>query len=70
MNNLVYFWDYSGWAYNCDSFLGYCGITFYFLRTVLIGAVSGWVYNCNSFLGCWVNYLVYFWLVSNSFLGY
>ena len=23
VNNLVYFWDYSGWAYNCDSFLGY-----------------------------------------------
>ena len=26
-NNLVYFWDYSGWVYDCDSFLGYWGIT-------------------------------------------
>ena len=23
MNNLVYFRGNSGWAYNCDSFLGY-----------------------------------------------
>ena len=29
MNNLVYFWDYFGWAYNCDSFLGYWGITYF-----------------------------------------
>ena len=42
MNYLVYFWDYSGWAYNYDSFLGYWGITIIislFLRTVLIGVV-------------------------------
>ena len=39
MNNLVYFLGlfwlgfifvvFSGWAYNCDSFLGYWGITFF-----------------------------------------
>ena len=23
VNNLNYFWDYSGWACDCNSFLGY-----------------------------------------------
>ena len=27
VNNLVDFWGNSGWAYDCDSFLGYWGIT-------------------------------------------
>ena len=43
MNNLVYFWDCSRWAYNCDIFFGYWGITLYitsiFLRTILAGSM-------------------------------
>ena len=37
MNNLVYFRGNSGWAYDCDSFLGYWGITYFFLRNILVG---------------------------------
>ena len=39
MNNLVYFWGNSGWAYNCDSFLGYWEITSLFLRIILVGSM-------------------------------
>ena len=29
MNKLVYFWDFSGLACDCDSFLGHLGNTFF-----------------------------------------
>ena len=45
MNNLVYFWDYSGWACDCDSFLGYWRITKFIFESY-----SGWGYGCDSFL--------------------
>ena len=57
MNNLVYFWDYSGWAYNYDSFLGYWGNNLvFFLRSILAGPII----------------MIVFWLVCDydSFLGY
>ena len=68
MNNLVYFWAYSGWAYNCDSFLGFWGITEFIFEVSSGWAYdcdsfliisTGWVYDYDSFLGCWVNNLVY-----------
>ena len=56
MNILVYFCGNSGWFYDCDSFLGYWGITWFIFEDY-----SGWAYNCDSFLGYWGNNLVYFW---------
>ena len=39
MNNLVYFWDCSGWTCDCDSFLGYLGITLFYFRGILVRSV-------------------------------
>ena len=39
MNNLVYFWGNSGWAYDCDSFLGYWGITKFIFGIILAGSM-------------------------------
>ena len=44
-NNLVYFCGNSGWVYDYDSFLGYCGN-----NLVYFWDYSGWVYDCDSFL--------------------
>ena len=39
MNNLlVYFWDYSGWAYNCEVSWA-IGNDLVYLRVILVGAM-------------------------------
>ena len=37
MNNLVYFRGNSGWAYDCNSFLGYLEITYFIFEIILLG---------------------------------
>ena len=55
MNNLVYFWDYSGWGCDYDSFLGYWGN-----NLVYFWDYSSWGCDYDSFLSYWGNNLVYF----------
>ena len=61
-NNLVYFWDYSGWVYNCNSFLGCWVNNLVYFRSILVRPVIVIVFLVIS--TGWVVIIIY------SFMGY
>ena len=66
MNNLVYFRENFGWFYDCDSFLGYWGITKFVFEDY-----SGWVYDYDSFLALfsvWLMIMIVSWAILSGFV--